>query len=179
MDTGNDLTKALERFWSERDKFYQARGDPIGGGWPFFHAPLPMLKAGSYAVASLLVRTHFDLWVCPSELWLVDVQECVRINYYDEASELRSWEGPIHPPMKAFRLFELTESVFTGYLNHVRSPEVEEYTFLFVETTPVEIMPHCRKYSEHFLDWLFQDKVFSAKFIYENGAMKSYNVHFY
>jgi 8-oxo-dGTP diphosphatase len=30
-----------------------------------------------------------------------------------------------------------------------------------------------------FLDWLFQDKFFSAKFVYENGAMKNYEVHFY
>jgi len=158
MDTGNDLTKALERFLSERDKFYQARGDLIGGGWPFFHAPLPMLKSGSSAVASLLVGTHFDLWVCPSELWLVDAQECVRINYYDESPELHSWQGPICNPMKALRLFELTEPIFAGYLNHVRSPEVDEYISLFVETTPPEIMPHCRKYSEHFLDWLFHQQ---------------------
>ncbi len=158
MNTGNDLTKALETFWPERDKFYQARGDPIGGGWPFFHAPLPMLKAGSYTVASLLVRTHFDLWVCPSELWLVDTRECVHINYYDEAPELNSWEGPIHPPMKALRLFELTELVFVSYLDNTHSPEVKEYTSLFVETTPPEIMPHCRKYSEHFLNWLFHEQ---------------------
>lgn len=30
-----------------------------------------------------------------------------------------------------------------------------------------------------FLDWLFQDKFFSAKFVYENGKMKNYDVHFY
>ncbi|MEG8990744.1 8-oxo-dGTP diphosphatase [Ignavibacteria bacterium 4148-Me] len=30
-----------------------------------------------------------------------------------------------------------------------------------------------------FIPWLFQDKFFSAKFIYENGTLKSYNVKFY
>ena len=30
-----------------------------------------------------------------------------------------------------------------------------------------------------FLEWLFQDKFFSAKFIYEDSKMKSYRVHFY
>jgi 8-oxo-dGTP diphosphatase len=30
-----------------------------------------------------------------------------------------------------------------------------------------------------FLEWLFQDKFFSAKFVYENGKMKNYEVHFY
>ena len=30
-----------------------------------------------------------------------------------------------------------------------------------------------------FLPWLFQDKFFSAKFIYENGKMKDYMVTFY
>jgi len=30
-----------------------------------------------------------------------------------------------------------------------------------------------------FLEWLFQDKFFSAKFVYEEGKMKSYRVHFY
>lgn len=30
-----------------------------------------------------------------------------------------------------------------------------------------------------FLDWLFQDKFFSAKFVYEDGKMNTYEVHFY
>ncbi len=30
-----------------------------------------------------------------------------------------------------------------------------------------------------FMPWLFQDKFFSARFIYSNGKMKSYNVEFY
>lgn len=30
-----------------------------------------------------------------------------------------------------------------------------------------------------FLDWLFHDKFFSAKFVYEDGKMKTYEVHFY
>jgi len=30
-----------------------------------------------------------------------------------------------------------------------------------------------------FLPWLFQDRFFSAKFIYENGKMKDYSVTFY
>ena len=30
-----------------------------------------------------------------------------------------------------------------------------------------------------FLDWLFQEKFFSAKFVYENGALKDYEVRFY
>jgi 8-oxo-dGTP diphosphatase len=30
-----------------------------------------------------------------------------------------------------------------------------------------------------FLEWLFQDRFFSAKFIYEDGKMKNYEVHFY
>lgn len=30
-----------------------------------------------------------------------------------------------------------------------------------------------------FLDWLFQDKFFSAKFVYQNGKMKTYEVYFY
>lgn len=30
-----------------------------------------------------------------------------------------------------------------------------------------------------FLEWLFQDKFFSAKFVYEDGKMKNYEVHFY
>ena len=30
-----------------------------------------------------------------------------------------------------------------------------------------------------FLEWLFQEKFFSAKFVYENGKMKNYRVHFY
>jgi len=30
-----------------------------------------------------------------------------------------------------------------------------------------------------FLEWLFQDIFFSAKFIYEDGKMKSHRVHFY
>ncbi len=30
-----------------------------------------------------------------------------------------------------------------------------------------------------FIDWLFQDKFFSAKFNYENGEFKDYEVHFY
>jgi 8-oxo-dGTP diphosphatase len=30
-----------------------------------------------------------------------------------------------------------------------------------------------------FLEWLFQDKFFSAKFIYEDSKMKSYRVYFY
>ena len=30
-----------------------------------------------------------------------------------------------------------------------------------------------------FFDWLFKDKFFSAKFVYENGKMKNYEVRFY
>lgn len=30
-----------------------------------------------------------------------------------------------------------------------------------------------------FFDWLFRDKFFSAKFVYKNGKMNSYRVHFY
>ncbi len=30
-----------------------------------------------------------------------------------------------------------------------------------------------------FLEWLFQDKFFSAKFVYENGKYKNYTVNFY
>jgi 8-oxo-dGTP diphosphatase len=30
-----------------------------------------------------------------------------------------------------------------------------------------------------FLEWLFQEKFFSAKFVYENGKMKNYEVRFY
>jgi 8-oxo-dGTP diphosphatase len=30
-----------------------------------------------------------------------------------------------------------------------------------------------------FLEWLFQDKFFSAKFIYEDGVFKDYKVYFY
>jgi len=30
-----------------------------------------------------------------------------------------------------------------------------------------------------FLEWLFQEKFFSAKFVYESGKMKNYRVHFY
>jgi 8-oxo-dGTP diphosphatase len=30
-----------------------------------------------------------------------------------------------------------------------------------------------------FLEWLFQDKFFSAKFVYDNRKMKKYEVHFY
>lgn len=30
-----------------------------------------------------------------------------------------------------------------------------------------------------FLEWLFQDKFFSAKFVYEGGKMKNYEVNFY
>ncbi len=30
-----------------------------------------------------------------------------------------------------------------------------------------------------FIPWLFQDKFFSAKFVYENGLLKNYNVCFY
>ena len=158
MNVGNDLTKALEKFLSERDVFYQPWQGNVGGGWPQFHPPLPMLKADSYAVASLLVISDGTMWVCPSELWQVDAKECVRINYYDEVPELHSWQGPFYNPMKVLQLFELTESVFADYLNQVRSPEVEKYTFLFVEVTPPEIMPHCRKYSEHFLNWIFHEQ---------------------
>lgn len=157
MNSGNALTKALERFLSERDKFYDPWRDRVGTVYyPQFHAPLPVLKADSYALASFVVISLFHNWVCPSELWLVDAQECVRIKYHDEAPELHAWAGPSHHPIKVLRLFELTESVFACYLNNVRSSEVEEYTSLFVETTVPEIMPHCRKYSQHFLDWLFQ-----------------------
>jgi hypothetical protein len=158
VNAGNDLTKALEKFLSERDDFYEARGYRVGGKPPRFHTPLPMLKAGSYAVSSFFVVSQFNIWECPTELWLVDAQECIRINYYDEAPELHSWQGPFCHPMKVLQLFELSGSVFANYLTNVRSPEVEEYTMLFVETTPPEIMSHCRKYSEHFLDWLFHEQ---------------------
>jgi len=30
-----------------------------------------------------------------------------------------------------------------------------------------------------FFDWLFKEKFFSAKFVYENGKMKNYEVRFY
>jgi 8-oxo-dGTP diphosphatase len=30
-----------------------------------------------------------------------------------------------------------------------------------------------------FLDWLYQDKFFSAKFIYQSGSLSDYEVHFY
>lgn len=168
MNTENDLTKALERFWSERDKFYQTRGDRIGGKPPRFHAPLPVLKADSSAVSSFLVDAQFNIWECPTELWLVDAQECVRLNYHDEAPELYSWQGPFYNPMKVLRLFELSPSVFASYLGNLRSPEVEEYISLFVETTPPEIMPHCRKYSEPFLDWLFHQQSYEEL----NGKVK-------
>ncbi len=30
-----------------------------------------------------------------------------------------------------------------------------------------------------FLDWLYQDKFFSAKFVYKSGSLSDYEVHFY
>jgi len=80
---------------------------------------------------------------------------------------------PLFDGKKDWLVFVFTADKFTGEL--IDSPEGN------LEWVPNESLPELNLWDgdKIFLEWLKQDKFFSAKFIYENKVFKSYSVNFY
>ena len=80
---------------------------------------------------------------------------------------------PIFDGKDDWYVFIFTAAEFSGEL--IDSPEGKLEWILNDKLTELNLWDG----DKIFLEWLFQEKFFSAKFIYENGKMKNYKVNFY